>query len=161
MKFLIVDRMNLGFLMATFAALVLVSSGNQTAAPSISPSPNRGSSYLSSAVNVFATKEPSSSPSPAPTTALSKSKSSKKGSKSKSKTAFKQASSKGKSKGFSVYNSTAQVQDYWGNGVMVTQKNVTVMAAAASAGFTMSSKQIVILFGTVAATTIMAIAHIF
>jgi hypothetical protein len=157
MKFLIFDRMNLGFLMAAFASLVLVSSGNQTVAPSISPSPNRGSSYLSPAINAIATKEPSSSPSPA----QSKSKLSKKGSKSKSKTAFNQASSKGKSKGFSVYNSTNQVQGYWGNGVMMTQKNVTVMAAAVSAGFTMSSKQIVILFGTVAATTIMAIAHIF
>jgi len=145
MKFHVVDRMNLCFFMATLAALMLVSNGNETVAPSISPSPNRGSSSRTS-----------------PTAPSSKSKSSTKGSKSKSKSAIKQqVACKGKSKGFLIYNSTIQGQDKWGNGVMLTQKNVTMMAAAASAGFTLSSKQTVILLATIAATSLISITHWF
>jgi hypothetical protein len=58
-----------------------------------------------------------------------------------------------------VDNSTIQGQDKWGNGVMLTQKNVTMMAAAASAGFTLSSKQTVILVGIIAAASMISIAH--
>lgn len=144
MKFpLLRMKMKLIIMAATCATLLVSSAGgNESVAPTISPSPKSqgvNNTYLSSAVTVLATNKPSAPPSRMPTSAPSKSKSSAKGSQSKSKKPSSSKSQKnGKSKSSKSSSAAApassavQGQDKWGNGVMLAQKNVTMMATASN-----------------------------
>jgi hypothetical protein len=145
MKFpLLRMKMKLIIMAATCATLLVSSAGgNESVAPTISPSPKSqgvNNTYLSSAGIVLATNKPSAPPSRIPTSAPSKSNSSAKGSQSKSKKTSSSSKSQKNGKSKSSKSSSAaapassavQGQDKWGNGVMLTQKNVTMMATASN-----------------------------